>query len=187
MSKENSAFLSLRHLVIAAFCWVALGSGQAFAGEAPKAAAQEHPLVVFTCSHGSIKSLMAAMRFNKIATEQGIPVRAISRAANEDTVDATVPDPVAYAMAEEGYYVDEVAPKVLTKEEVTKALRVVHISLEDRANDPDAKATLGLPVERWDGIPSGLRDYPTTRKMIDERVDALVAEFAANQTSTASK
>jgi protein-tyrosine-phosphatase len=191
MSYKHSALRqgsALRRIGLAAFCCAALGSAPVFAADAPQSKAKkEHPTIVFTCSHGTIKSLMAAGRFNMVAAMRGIPVRAISRAANVDTVDAEIPEPVAYAMAQDGYYVDETKPKVLTREEAVKALRVVHISLEDLADDPDAKAVAGMAVERWNDIPSGLRDYPTTRKMIDKLVDELVDEYAAKQASAKAK
>jgi protein-tyrosine-phosphatase len=169
---------------LAAAVFAALGSAPAFAADA---SAKGPPTVAFICSHGSIKSLMAAMRFNRLAEERGISVRAISRAANTDSADEKVPDPVAVAMTKDGYYVDEIKPKVLTHEEASKAIRVVHISLEDPTHDPDAKEAAGLSVERWNGIPSALRDYASTKRMVNELVDKMVDEFASKQISEAKK
>jgi hypothetical protein len=59
----------------------------------------------------------------------------------------------------------------------------VHVSLEDPADDPDSKSAAGIAVQRWNGIPSGLRDYPTTSKMINEKVDAMVEEYAKKKTA----
>ena len=171
MSRTRSALLAT-----AALCCVAFGGASALAADAPET-------VVFICSHGTIKSLAAAQRFNKMAAERGISVRAISRAANDKTVDKSVPDKVAAAMVKDGYYVDEVVPKVLSQGEAAKAAKIVHVSLEDPSDDPDAKAAAGVAVQRWDGIPSGLRDYPTMSKMINERVDAMVEEFAKKKTA----
>jgi protein-tyrosine-phosphatase len=154
-------------------------------GDAKKTTAL--PTVAFVCSHGTIKSLAAAQMFNQMAVQRGIPVQAISRAANADTVDEVIPNSVAREMVSDGYYVDEIKPKVLTHEEASKALRVVHISLEDIANDPDSKALAGVAVERWDGIPSGLRDYPTMRKMIKARIEAMLEHYAATQVSAAKE
>jgi arsenate reductase (thioredoxin) len=184
MSLTHSAF---RCLAIIGFCFAAFASGPSRAADTPSSGPSTQPTVVFICSHGTIKSLMAAQRFNKIAAERGISVRAISRAANDRTVDKKVPDKVAAAMEKEGYYVDEIVPQVLTHDEAAKAAKVVHISLEDPADDPDAKTAVGLAVQRWDGIPSGLRDYPTARKMIDQRVDAMVEEFAKKRATAAAK
>jgi protein-tyrosine-phosphatase len=174
---------ALRHLAVAALCCAAFASAPAFAVDAPQSSSGAKQTVVFICSHGTIKSLMAAQRFNKMAAERGISVRAISRAANAHTVDKFVPDKVADAMTKDGYYVDEVVPKILTQDEAAKALQVVHVSLEDPSDDPDAKPAVGVAVKRWDGIPSGLRDYPTAKKMINERVDAMVEEYAKKTTA----
>jgi|ERR1051325_8823425 len=168
--------------------FLALGSAPAVAadsGGAKKTTAL--PTVAFICSHGTIKSLAAAQMFNQMAVQRGLPVQAISRAANTDTVDEVIPASVAREMVSDGFYVDEIKPKVLTHEEASKALRVVHISLEDIANDPDSKALAGVAVERWDGIPSGLRDYPTMRKMIKARIEAMLEHYAATQVSAAKE
>ena len=60
----------------------------------------------------------------------------------------------------------------------------MHVALENPSDDPDSKAPAGIAVQRWDGMPSGLRDYPTTSKMINERVDAMVDEYAKKKTAS---
>jgi|SRR5215468_5584477 len=173
-------------LLIASF-FAALGSSPAFAVDSRDSSTNTQPTVAFICAHGSIKSLMAAQRFNRLAEERGLPVRAISRATNTDSVDDKVPEPVAKGMTQDGYYVDGIKPQVLTHDEASKALRVVHISLEDPTNDPNAKEASGVAVERWNGIPSALRDYAMTKRMVNERVDAMINEYAAKQAGAATK
>lgn len=177
----------LRSVLAAGFC-AALGCGAALAADAQTLSPKPGtPVVAFVCSHGTIKSLNAAERFNRLAEQRGLSVRAISRAANEASVDPKVPDPVARDMAKEGYSVADVKPKVLSHEEAASALRVVHISLEGNVDDPDAAAAKDRRVERWDGIPSGLRLYDVMSQMIAERVDAMIEEFAQKQASATIK
>src|SRR5689334_20099632 len=40
--------------------------------------------VVFVCEHGAAKSVIAAAHFNRLATERGLPFRAISRGTKPD-------------------------------------------------------------------------------------------------------
>jgi len=56
--------------------------------------------VVFVCEHGSVKSLMAAQWFNRLAHERGLRLRAVSRGL---TPDAAVPGPVADHLAGHGF------------------------------------------------------------------------------------
>src|ERR1700694_3433304 len=52
--------------------------------------------VVFVCEHGSAKSVIAAAYFNRLASEKGIPYRAISRATKpDDNIDPKVKSKLA--------------------------------------------------------------------------------------------
>ncbi len=185
----SSNYAVSRRLLAAGF-GAALACGLAFGTEPDSSAKSAQPTVAFVCAHGSIKSLMAAERFNRLAAQRGLAVRAISRATNEKTVDSKIPDPIVRAMTQEGYQVADVKPQVLTREEASDAARVVHISLEgpvDFVKDPNAASASDRAVERWNGIPSGLTQYDATRRMIAARVDALIDEFAKKQASVATK
>ncbi len=117
-----------------------------------------------------------------------------------------MPDLVARQMALEGFQVADVKPQVLTPEEATAALRVVHISLqgEDDPISAVAKATSPAPIEVWDDVPSMLRisdengiptgkvdltgrTYHKTRALLIPHVDALFEEFARKERSVATK
>jgi protein-tyrosine-phosphatase len=172
-----------RRLLAAGF-GAALACGPAFGADLPGSRSAD-PTVVFVCSFGSVKSLMATERFNRMAEKRGLAMRAISRATSEKTVHAKVPDSVVKAMALEGFQVTDVKPLALTREEATAAIRVVHISLEG-IDDPLPAQAVHRPVERWDGIPSAVRDYNTARSMLVPRVDALFEELAKKQASVAA-
>lgn len=191
--------------VLAASLTVACLAGPASAQQSPGASFAE-PTVVFVCKYGSVKSLVAAERFNRLAEMRGLKVRAISRAANPENVHAKIPELVAHQMALEGFKVADVKPQVLSAEEATAALRVVHISLqgEDDPISAVAKMKAPVPIEVWDDVPSMLRTidasglprgpvdttgktYQTTRSLLIPHVDALVDELSKKQTAAAAK
>jgi protein-tyrosine-phosphatase len=193
--------------ILTASLGAALACGPAFAADAPNASPNwAQPTVVFVCKYGSVKSLVAAERFNRLAEQRGLAVRAISRAANPENVHAKVPELVVRQMALEGFKVADVKPQVLTPEEASAALRVVHISLqgEDDPISAVAQATSHAPIEVWDDVPSMLRlidasgapkgpvdltgrTYQMTRGLLIPHVDALVEELAKKQSSAAAK
>src|SRR5262249_33615945 len=52
--------------------------------------------IVFVCEHGSAKSVIAAAHFNRLASEKGLPYRAIARGINpDDKIPATVSNGLA--------------------------------------------------------------------------------------------
>ena len=51
----------------------------------PGVSAEDRPTtVVFVCEHGSAKSMIAALWFNRLASEQGLPLQGVSRGVNPD-------------------------------------------------------------------------------------------------------
>ncbi|MBA3773245.1 MAG: hypothetical protein H0X13_12395 [Ramlibacter sp.] len=134
--------------------------------------------VTFVCSYGSVKSLMAASRFNFLAEKRGIPERAVSRAASDATVHTSVPDPIVKALATEGFKVADYRPRTLTQSEARTAVKIVYIPLEDPTQEPKFQASPTQAVERWEGIPSALRDYDTVKRMLYSRIDTLVDDLA---------
>jgi len=183
-----------------------LACGPAFAADAPDASLKSTPpTVVFTCKYGSVKSLIAAERFNRIAEQRGLSVRAIGRAANPEVVHPKVSDFVAKQLALEGYKVADFKPQAVTREEAAAAIRVVHISLqgEDDPLSAVAKATSSAPIEVWsdvlsmikisdaNGIPGTVDltsgTYQRVRGVLISHVDALFEELAKKQDVAAAK
>jgi arsenate reductase (thioredoxin) len=175
---------------------LALAFGAAFAcgpalgaGPSRSSATSDEPTVAFVCAHGNVKSLMAAERFNRLAEQRGLKVRAISRAANPETLFTKVPESLAKDMGREGYRVADVQPQALSREEASRAVRLVHISLEgplDLSKDPDPRFAAPGAVERWNGIPNGLTQFETANRMISARVDELIEQFARKQAALTS-
>jgi protein-tyrosine-phosphatase len=157
------------------------------------------PTVVFMCKYGSVKSLVAAERFNKLAEMRGLSVRAIGRAANPGTIHDEVPEVVARNLALEGSDVSNYQPSILKPEEAAAAIRVVHISLQGEP-DPDSTvaASVHVPEERWDDVPTMLigpdgkvdqtgRQYNKARSLLVSHVDALFEEVAKKSNTLVAK
>ena len=56
--------------------------------------------VVFVCEHGSVKSMIAALWFNRLASERGLRFQAVSRGVDPD---ASIPDAVANNLRNDGF------------------------------------------------------------------------------------
>ena len=72
--------------------------------------------VVFVCEHGSVKSLISASLFNKVAEERGLPFRAVSRGI---TPDASVPSKIVQVLGAEGIDVEAFKPTRLASSVVS--------------------------------------------------------------------
>jgi hypothetical protein len=200
--------------VLTAGFGVALYCGQAFgAGPQDSGAKAPEPKVVFVCKYGSVKSLVAAETFNKLAEQRGLSLRAIGRAANPGTVHTEVHPVVVNGLAQDGIHVAEggvnvadYKPAIVRPEEAAAAIRVVHISLQGEA-DPDSSvvaAASRLKEERWNDVPSMLKPsdangipggeidlsggiYKQARAPLVRHIEALVDELARKQESLATR
>src|SRR6266581_641898 len=95
--------------------------------------------VVFVCEHGSARSVIAAAHFNRLASEKGLPFRAVSRGKNPDN---TIPASIKDALATDGLDAGASQPKAVTEEDMRKAGRVVTLGIELPAAKPAAKDRL---------------------------------------------
>jgi protein-tyrosine-phosphatase len=143
-------------------------------GAAPALAAQPRRTVVIVCEHGSVKSLIAAEWFNRLARERGVAFRAVSRGVIPDD---SVPPPIADALRRDGFDVKGFAPRGLEPSELTAAARIVAIGVDGRAFPP----TVGGRVEKWDAIPPTSEGYEATREALKARVLALIDTLEPKQ------
>jgi len=128
------------------------------------------PTVVFVCEHGSAKSLLAASLFDRMATERGLELRALSRGTLPD--DA-VPPAVARALREDGFDVGSFRPRALSDADLRSAARAVAIGVEIE----DLAARAGAPVVRWGDLPAVSTRYPEARAAIESRLRPLLDEL----------
>lgn len=156
----------------AAFWLVALLGSGAAGGPSPRPVASpvpaEPPSVVFVCEHGSVKSLVAALHFQRLAQQRGLAVRASSRGTQPD--DA-VPAAVARALAADGFDAAGFRPRALRAEELRAAWRTVALGVDLTALGEGAR------VARWDDIPPVSVDYAAARAALLRRLEALLEEF----------
>jgi protein-tyrosine-phosphatase len=121
------------------------------------------------CEHGSVKSLVAAVHFNRWAEQRGLPYRAVARGVEPDS---SVPAPVREGLRADGFQASDLVPQSLMASDVAHAWLVVSF-------DQDVTKVVGSTrYLTWDGLPGVLADYPRGRDAIVKRVDALVDELA---------
>jgi arsenate reductase (thioredoxin) len=126
--------------------------------------------VVFVCEHGSVKSLVAMVYFNRRAQARGLAYRAVARGtAPEPEVPSTVRD----GLLTDGFDVSAFHPRQFRASDAKQALLVVSF-------DRDVAKSIGTSAQysRWDDLPGVLADYPRGRDEITRRVDALIDELA---------
>jgi protein-tyrosine-phosphatase len=129
--------------------------------------------VVFVCEHGNVKSLMAASYFNQLATQRGLPFRAVARGVAPDST--TVPTAIAAGLHEDGFDVRNFHPSKVAAADVDDAARVVAISTDlAPVLQVDAQR-----VERWSDVPAASESYAAARTALKAHVAALLDRLAA--------
>jgi protein-tyrosine-phosphatase len=123
--------------------------------------------VVFVCEHGTVKSVIAMMWFNKLALERGLAVRAISRGV---APESAVPRVIRDKLAEDGLELGAFTPKAFAKDDLVRAARVVAMGVDTEEIERDAR----VPVESWNDIPPAIRDYRAARDAIRVRIERLL-------------
>jgi len=127
-------------------------------------AQRDSQTVVFVCEHGTVKSVIALAHFERLVRERGLPFRAISRGT---APDARLPDFMSRQLGAEGFDVAGFTPTRFDSTALSNAIQVVSF-------DVPALAVAGLPLQRWDNLPSVTADYARGSGAIKARVAALV-------------
>ncbi len=126
--------------------------------------------LVFVCERGSVKSLIAASLFNKLAREQGLNVEAVSRGM---APDEKVPPAIAKSLLADGFDVSAFKPTSFSTTDLRGAVRVVAIETDVT---PVTK-TQATRVDQWTSIPPASADYAKARDAIDAAVRRLLVEM----------
>ena len=141
--------------------------------QAPAVGQAHGPTVVFVCEHGVAKSVIAASHFNKLATERGLAVRAVSRGVD---LEAVVPDRVRDGLRSEGVPLPSgFVPTRVNASDTKAATRVVTFDLQLPGDATTAGAV------NWVGVPAVSDGYAIASAEIRARVAALIAELSARQ------
>ena len=121
--------------------------------------------ILFVCLHGAAKSLIAARHLDRLAKQRGMSVRA--------TFAGTEPDPeltpaAVAGLEAEGIDVRGQRPRRVTGDDIRNASRVVSFGCELGTLAP------GVPIERWDDVPTVSENYRAARDAIVARLPALL-------------
>jgi len=122
--------------------------------------------ILFLCSYGGAKSVIAASYFNRLAEEHALPYAAIAAAA-EEPYEAVLP-PVVELLEREGFAVGAFKPRQVQPEDVRGAARIVSIDCEPAGVEA---------VERWDDVPKVSDDLHGSAATIRRHVEELAAEL----------
>jgi len=128
--------------------------------------------VVFICEHGSARSVIAAAHFNRLASEKGLPYRAVSRGKNPDeAISASIRE----GLAADGLDVSAWKPKAIAEADLQKAAKVVTLAVEV----PAARTAASDRLLEWKDVPSMSQSYDAVRKIIVQHVTELVQKLPA--------
>lgn len=133
-----------------------------------KEAKNRDQIILFVCEHGSAKSVVAAAHFNKLARERNLDLRAISRGTNPDD---EMPPKVTQGLANDGLAAGEPKPKMLSKDDVVGASRVVTF-----CDLPEGYNQLA-PVEQWNDVPPISEDYDKSRDAMLMHINRFLDEM----------
>jgi protein-tyrosine-phosphatase len=125
------------------------------------------PRVLFVCSHGAAKSVIAAAHCRRLAAARGLAIEAV--AAGTDPDPALAPGAVT-GLAGDGLTAAPVRPRPVTLYDLDRATRVVGFGC-------DITPARGQRVDQWE-IPAVSDGYEAARERIVAHVERLVSELA---------
>jgi arsenate reductase (thioredoxin) len=122
--------------------------------------------VVFVCQHGAAKSVLAAALLERLAAEQGVPLRALARGTEPEP---QVAPPVVAGLLANGIDVTAWQPRPVTPGDLAQAWRVVSFG-------PDLShiGPAGTLVEVWDDIPTVADGFQAAQAAIAGRLLTLI-------------
>lgn len=126
--------------------------------------------ILFVCEHGSAKSIVAASHFRKIAKQEGLNIKVISRGTNPDKA---VPEKVNQFLVKDGLEKHTTAPEQLSADDIKNADYVVAFST--------LPANVGKPrnFEAWD-TPSFEAGYPAARDSITVNIRKIIQKIKSD-------
>jgi arsenate reductase len=147
--------------------WFLLGLAATFAQDRKSPGAK--PTIVFVCEHGSAKSLIAAVEFERLAKERGLDLNILARGANPD---AEIPKLVRDGLKADGYDLGDLKPTKVSEKDLKGAARIVSFG-------PDLRPWLpgGATVADWSATPSVSEGYRTARDYIRQQLETLLKYF----------
>lgn len=134
-----------------------------------------HPVntVLFVCEHGTVKSLVAKLEFERAARARGLFMRAASRGS---APDSALPPWMRDNLERDGALLGDWRPLRLTQADLDSAIVIVSFDLPT-----GVFGTSSGRRERWDGLPALSQNYLAGRNAIRTRVRRLVDSLATNR------
>jgi protein-tyrosine-phosphatase len=132
--------------------------------------------VLFVCLHGAAKSVLAAADCARLARERGLDLAADSAGTEPDPEIAPA---VARRLREEGVDPGDRRPRLVTREDLAGAWKVVAFGC-----DLSGLAAAGCAVEQWHDVPAVSEGLDRARAVIQGRLEPLLAEAAAENGQT---
>jgi arsenate reductase (thioredoxin) len=155
-----------------AFIVVLLLCSAVFAQQASDRQEVNSSTIVFVCEHGAARSVIAAAHFNRMASEKGLPFRAVSRGK---TPDEAIPAAIKDSLAADGLNVSSWKPKAISDADMQKAAKVVTLAVEL----PGAKTAAAGRLLEWKNVPGMNQSYDVVRNLIVQQVTELVQNLSA--------
>ena len=143
---------------------VAAASGQTTRAATPVRSSA--PTVLFVCEHGTVKSLIAKLLFERYAAEVGLAARALSRGS---AADPAVPAWMQAKLVADSFQLGGFEPRLLEATDLIQASYVVSFDLA-----PSVTAAAPVPRAQWDALPAASENYAASRDAIAARVRRLV-------------
>ncbi len=121
------------------------------------------------CEHGSAKSIIAAVEFERMAKEKGLDLNILARGTNPD---AEIPKLVRDGLKADGYDAVSLKPTKVSQKDLKGAAKIVSFG-------PDLKPWLadGVAVSDWSATPSVSEDYRAAREYIRQHLEVLLKDF----------
>ena len=124
------------------------------------------PTVLFVCEHGTVRSLIAKVYFEKYAAEAGLDMQAVSRGTR---ADSALPAFMVQGLAADRIALGSWRPQTLQPLDLKSASLVVSFDVPT-----EATATATVPRIEVNGLPSVSANYEVGRDAIKQRVRQLV-------------
>ncbi len=133
--------------------------------------------MVFVCEHGAAKSVLAAALLERLAAEQGVPLRAVARGTEPEPQIAPT---VAAGLLDQGIDVRAWQPRLVTREDLAEAWRVVSFG-------PDLShlGPAGSLVQVWGDVLAVADGFQATQAVIAGRLSALLEDLPDQRTARA--
>lgn len=122
--------------------------------------------VLFICEHGTVRSLIATLLFERYARQVGLHMTAVSRGT---AIDSAVPPWLQRALTADHFTLGTWRPHTLAAADLASARYVVSFDLP-----ANISASTRAPRAQWDSLPSVSANYASGRDAIDTRVRRLV-------------